>query len=104
MENNIQTVEEARRAKRRQYRVTYRAAHPEAIKEEKRRWHARAYEQEKQRRTERDAIPEQKQKRLQKNKEYNDAHKEARSAYNREYYARKREAVVVEAPPPAGGG
>ena len=46
MENVNNAEEEARRAKRRQYRITYRAAHPEAIKEEKRRWHARAYEQE----------------------------------------------------------
>ena len=43
---------EAKRAKQKQYRAAYKAAHPEAVKEAKRRWHVQAREKEIARRAE----------------------------------------------------
>ena len=99
MEATQQTNEEAQRAKQRQYRKTYRATHPEQVKAEKRRWRERT----RGKRALRDVEdPAAKAERLQKNREYNAAHKDHRSEYNKAYYLRKK-AAKNAAPPPAGG-
>ena len=79
--------DEARRAKRLQYRENYKAAHLEAFKASKRRGSARL----RQRTPDREAQdPTLRAKRLDARKANNDAHKAARAAYNKAYRARKR--------------
>ena len=90
MENVIQTVEEARRAKLRQYRAAYKAAHPDVIKAQKRRWKARVMEKAA-------ADPVAKEKRLQGFKDYSATHKEARAIANKVYYERKKAERVAAA-------
>ena len=88
--NTNNAEEEARRAKRRQSKAAYKAAHPDVIKEQKKRWKARVMEKAA-------ADPVAREKRLQAFKDYSATHKEARAASNKAYYERKKAERVAAA-------
>ena len=95
---------EAKRAKQKQYRAAYKAAHPEAVKEAKRRWHVQAREKEIARRAEiyQRAMqnPEYVERRRQESRAYALKNKEKVAEYNRQYAARKKEERLVAAAQP----
>ena len=77
---------------RQRHRESYKAAHPDTYRAEKRRTMARA----RQTRAVREALdPTLRAARLAERKAYNEATKEARAAYMKAYKARKRAARMA---------